>query len=65
MDFNSKKLFLIGYVICVSFIYLSVAFIKADLNAFNLSSKAKTAIPVLTEIYMIKAPIKAKTNKKE
>ena len=65
MEFNSKKLFLIliGYVIWVSFIYLSVAFIKADLNAFNWSSEARSAIPVLSVIYLIFAPIMAITNK--
>ena len=65
MEFNSKKLFLIliGYVIWVSFIYLSVAFIKADLNAFNWSSEARSAIPVLSVIYLIYAPIMAIANK--
>ena len=65
MEFNSKKLFLIliGYVIWVSFIYLSVAFIKADLNAFNWSSEARSAIPVFLIIYLIFAPIMAITNK--
>lgn len=65
MEFNSKKLFLIliGYVIWVSFIYLSVAFIKADLNAFNWSSEARSVIPVFSVIYLIFAPIMAITNK--
>ena len=65
MEFNSKKLFLIliGYVIWVSFIYLSVAFIKADLNAYNWSSEARSVIPVFSVIYLTFAPIMAITNK--
>ena len=65
MEFNSKKLFLIliGYVIWVSFIYLSVAFIKADLNAFNWSSEARSAILVFSVIYLTLASIMAFTNK--
>ena len=65
MEFNSEKLFLIliGYVIWVSFIYLSVAFIKADLNAYNWSLEARSVIPVFSVIYLTFAPIMAITNK--
>ena len=65
MEFNSKKLFLIliGYVIWVSFIYLSVAFIKADLNVYNWSLEARSALPVISVIYLTFAPIMAITNK--
>ena len=55
MKFNSKKLclILIGYVISVALIYLSVAFIKDDLNTFNWSQEARSAIPILSLIYCV------------
>lgn len=44
-------------IIWVALIYLSVAFINTDLNAFNWSKEARSSIPIVSLIYFVFLPI--------